>query len=158
MVVLDGWCYEMFCGLESSTQSAARQGIVISLNLHCMPTERNLQAIITFAQESFSAHRSNPPTQAPPIGRGIGLAFALLFLQMFSSLCTHHFFYRGASTGVMLRGGLITAIYSRSLHLSSRARSTLSNGKLVNHISTGLYYSPYVWTSPNIYNTQMYPE
>lgn len=48
----------------------------------------------------------------------------------------HHFFYRGASTGVLLRGGLITAIYSRSLRLTSRARSTLTNGKLVNHIST----------------------
>ncbi|KIL64510.1 hypothetical protein M378DRAFT_163292 [Amanita muscaria Koide BX008] len=40
------------------------------------------------------------------------------------------------STGVLLRGGLITAIYSRSLRLTSRARSTLTNGKLVNHIST----------------------
>ena len=36
----------------------------------------------------------------------------------------------------MLRGGLITAIYDRSLKLSSRARATLTNGKLVNHIST----------------------
>jgi ABC-type multidrug transport system fused ATPase/permease subunit len=40
------------------------------------------------------------------------------------------------STGVLLRGGLITAIYSRSLRLTARARSTLTNGKLVNHIST----------------------
>ncbi len=53
-----------------------------------------------------------------------------------ASLCTHHFFYRSASTGVLLRGGLITAIYARSLRLTSRARSTLTNGKLVNHIST----------------------
>lgn len=55
---------------------------------------------------------------------------------MIASLCTHHFFYRSASTGVLLRGGLITAIYSRSLHLTTRARSSLPNGKLVNHIST----------------------
>lgn len=48
----------------------------------------------------------------------------------------HHFFYRSMSTGVLLRGGLITAIYSRSLRLTARARVTLSNGKLVNHIST----------------------
>jgi len=38
--------------------------------------------------------------------------------------------------GVLLRGGLIHAIYDRSLRLTSRARSTLTNGKLVNHIST----------------------
>ena len=57
-------------------------------------------------------------------------------LQLLTSFCTHHFFYRAASTGVLLRGGLITAIYDRSLRLSSRARATLTNGKLVNPIST----------------------
>ena len=40
------------------------------------------------------------------------------------------------SSGVLLRGGLITAIYSRSLRLTTRARQTLPNGRLVNHIST----------------------
>jgi ABC-type bacteriocin/lantibiotic exporter with double-glycine peptidase domain len=59
------------------------------------------------------------------------------------------------STGVLLRGGLIAAIYSRSLRLTSRARSTLTNGKLVNHISTdvsridfcaGFFHMS--WTSP----------
>lgn len=40
------------------------------------------------------------------------------------------------TSGVLLRGGLITAIYSRSLQLSARARVNLSNGELVNHIST----------------------
>ena len=64
------------------------------------------------------------------------MAIGLFALQIMSSLCTHHFFYRAASTGVLLRGGLITAIYERSLKLSSRARATLTNGKLVNHIST----------------------
>ena len=72
----------------------------------------------------------------PRIAKGIGLVFTLFLLQIISSLCTNHFFYRSASTGVLLRGGLITAIYTRSLKLTSRARSTLNNGKLVNHIST----------------------
>lgn len=40
------------------------------------------------------------------------------------------------TSGVLLRGGLITAIYSRSLRLTTRARVNLSNGELVNHIST----------------------
>jgi ABC-type bacteriocin/lantibiotic exporter with double-glycine peptidase domain len=40
------------------------------------------------------------------------------------------------TTGVMLRAGLITAIYSRSLKLTSRARAKIPNGVLVNHIST----------------------
>lgn len=74
---------------------------------------------------------------------------------MFSSFCMHHFFYRSSSAGVLLRGGLITAIYSRSLHLSSRARTTLPNGKLVNHISTDVsridfccQFFHMFWTAP----------
>ncbi len=57
-------------------------------------------------------------------------------MQVLASLCQHHYFYRATSTGVLVRGGLITAIYDRSLRLTSRARTTLTNGKLVNHIST----------------------
>ena len=72
----------------------------------------------------------------PSIGKGIGLAFTLLALQVISSVCSNHFFYRSTATGVLLRGGLINAIYSRSIKFTARARSTLTNGKLVNHIST----------------------
>lgn len=83
---------------------------------------------------SYTGHKLGTPI--PPVGQGIGFAFGLIALQLIASLCTHHFFYRATSTGVLLRGGLITAIYTRSLKLTSRARSTLTNGKLVNHIST----------------------
>ncbi|KAJ7116424.1 ABC transporter [Mycena epipterygia] len=93
-----------------------------------------VKAIINFATLSYNAHRTGGT--APPIGTGIGLAFALLAMQLIGSLCQHQFFYRAMSTGVLVRGGLITAIYSRSLRLTSRARSTLTNGKLVNHISS----------------------
>ncbi|TFK40264.1 ABC transporter [Crucibulum laeve] len=112
-----------------------------------------VKAIITFASESYAGHRFGTPV--PPVGKGIGLTFVLLALQVITSLCTHHFFYRSASTGVLLRGGLITAIYTRSLKLTSRARSTLTNGKLVNHISTdvsridfcaGFFHM--AWTAP----------
>ena len=72
----------------------------------------------------------------PGVGRGIAFAIGLVILQVFSSLCTHHFMYRSSSSGVLVRGGLITAIYSRSLRLTTSARATLSNGRLVNHIST----------------------
>ena len=96
--------------------------------------------------------------QAPGIGKGIGFAIALMILQLIGSLCQHHFFYRSTSTGVLLRGGLITAIYSRSLRLTTRARAILPNGRLVNHISTDvsrirllLWFLPHVLgcTYPN---------
>ncbi|KIM84372.1 hypothetical protein PILCRDRAFT_96946 [Piloderma croceum F 1598] len=98
-----------------------------------------VKALINFATESYADHRiPGSASKAPSIGVGIGLTFGLLALQMVTSLCTHHFFYRSTSTGVLLRGGLITAVYQRSLRLTSRARSTLTNGKLVNHISTDI--------------------
>ncbi|KIK47399.1 hypothetical protein CY34DRAFT_799345 [Suillus luteus UH-Slu-Lm8-n1] len=93
-----------------------------------------VKAIISFATVSYTNHRTGQST--PPIGEGIGLAFGLLVLQLIASWCTNHFFYRSMTSGVLLRGGLITAIYSRSLRLTTRARVNLSNGELVNHIST----------------------
>jgi hypothetical protein len=92
------------------------------------------KAIIDFASESFANHQLGLPV--PGIGKGVGLVITLLCLQVISSLCNNQFFYRSMSTGVLLRGGLITAIYSRSTKLTARARSTLTNGKLINHIST----------------------
>ncbi|KAG6909964.1 hypothetical protein DXG01_014233 [Tephrocybe rancida] len=112
-----------------------------------------VKAIINFATASYVGHRAG--TKVPPIGDGIAYAFGLIALQIITSLCTHHFFYRATSSGVLLRGGLITAIYTRSLKLTSRARSTLTNGKLVNHISTdvsridfcaGFFHM--AWTAP----------
>lgn len=41
-----------------------------------------------------------------------------------------------AAQGVFLRGGLIASIFDRSMRLSNRARSAISNGKLIAHIST----------------------
>ena len=58
-------------------------------------------------------------------------------------------------TGVLLRGALITAIYNKSLGLSTRARHVHSNGKLVNHISTDVSRIDFAcqffhmgWTAP----------
>ena len=113
----------------------------------------SLQAIITFASESYVGHKTGLPV--PHIGKGIGLAFVLLALQLIASMGTNQMFYRSASTGVLIRGGLIAFIYDRSLKLTSRSRSVLTNGKLVNHISTdvsridfcaGFFHMS--WTSP----------
>ncbi|KAJ1301602.1 hypothetical protein OPQ81_008850 [Rhizoctonia solani] len=112
-----------------------------------------VKAIIRFGQESYAKHRAGIP--APPIGRGVGLAIGLFLLQLVSALGIQHGFYRSASTGVLLRTGLIAAIYSRATQLTSRARSTLTNGKLVNHISTDVSridfatsFAHMAWTAP----------
>ncbi|PVG03230.1 P-loop containing nucleoside triphosphate hydrolase protein [Serendipita vermifera] len=112
-----------------------------------------VKEIIKFAQKSYAAHLRG--TQAPPLGQGVGLAFALFFLQVFSSWGLHHSFYRGSTTGVLLRGGLISAIFNRSLQLTSRSRTNLSNGRLINHISTDVsridfcaMFFHIAWSSP----------
>ncbi|KAH8982831.1 P-loop containing nucleoside triphosphate hydrolase protein [Lactarius akahatsu] len=93
-----------------------------------------LKSLIKFATDSYVSRREGLP--APHVGRGITLAFTLVILQILGLLCQHHFFHRSTSSGVLVRGGLITAIYLRSLRLTSGARARLSNGRLANYIST----------------------
>ncbi|KAI9449895.1 ABC transporter [Lactarius psammicola] len=112
-----------------------------------------LVSLIKFATDSYVTHREGLP--APGVGRGIALAVALVILQLLGSLCRQHFIYRSMSSGVLIRGGLITAIYSRSLRLTAGSRARFSSGRLVNHISTdvsridfccGLFHMS--WTVP----------
>ncbi|CAA7266731.1 unnamed protein product [Cyclocybe aegerita] len=112
-----------------------------------------VQAIVNFASNSY-ATRSNPE-DAPPIWKGIAMIIGLVLMQAISSLCTHHSWYRAMASGVLVRGGLISAIYSRAFTLSSRARVTLTSGQLVTYIAadvsridtaSGLAHS--TWTAP----------
>ncbi|KIM34225.1 hypothetical protein M408DRAFT_303315 [Serendipita vermifera MAFF 305830] len=112
-----------------------------------------VKEIIKFAQRSYAAYLAG--TEAPPIGVGVGLSFALFIQQTVGSWALHHSFYRGSTSGVLLRGGLISAIFDRSLILTSRARTTLSNGRLINHISTDVsridfcsMFFHIAWSSP----------
>ncbi|KAF8332585.1 P-loop containing nucleoside triphosphate hydrolase protein [Cantharellus anzutake] len=95
-----------------------------------------VKAIIRFATESYVSHKVNPSAHTPSVGRGIGLSFTLFIMQVISSLGLNHSFHRSLATGLLLRAGLITAIYRRSLRFTTRARSNLPSGKIVNHIST----------------------
>lgn len=90
-----------------------------------------LKAIIKYAQELYAAHAAGVP--GPNVGRGVGLSFALFFMQIISSLGTHQFFWRSMSCGVESRAALITAIFDRAMKMNGKARSS---GKLINHIST----------------------
>ncbi|KZV74003.1 ABC transporter [Peniophora sp. CONT] len=99
-----------------------------------MLTPLLLKKLVAFADASYSAHLAGERVE--PIAQGIGYAFGILGLQLFASMANNHYAYQSAATGVLLRGGLINAIYSRSLRLTTRARGKLPNGRLVNHIST----------------------
>ncbi|KAF9510627.1 hypothetical protein BS47DRAFT_1395826 [Hydnum rufescens UP504] len=95
-----------------------------------------IKAIIKYVSECYEIRKLHPTAPTPSVGRGVGLAIALFLLQIIASQGLQHAFHRSLGAGVLLRAGLITAIYRRSLRFTARARSLLPDGKIVNHIST----------------------
>lgn len=96
-----------------------------------------IKYLIDYVGDAYYATRGGP--NAPPIGRGIGLAVGLFLMQVTSSLLQHHFFYRSMLTGALTRGGLIASIYKKSLVLSNKSRVEYTNGKITNLMSTDTY-------------------
>lgn len=92
--------------------------------------------LINFGTQVYYAHRGIPGYTAPNIGVGVGYAFLLWALQVIYTLSIHQFLTRANATGVLARGALIAAIYRRSMVLIGKARTVITNGKLVNHIGT----------------------
>ncbi|KAL5504423.1 hypothetical protein ACEPAH_8498 [Sanghuangporus vaninii] len=87
-----------------------------------------VKAIINFSKEGSHS--------GAQVGRGVGMAIGLFLLTVTASICQHQFFWRSMSTGVLARAALISSIYKRGVMLTPKARTTLNNAALVNHIST----------------------
>ncbi|ORY35691.1 P-loop containing nucleoside triphosphate hydrolase protein [Naematelia encephala] len=112
-----------------------------------------IRALINWSTQYEAAMRTG--TDYPSMGRGVGLAIALLCMLLISSMMNHHFFVRSMGTGVMARTAIISSIYNRSLRMTQKSRGEIPNGKIVNHISTdtsridfGLGFAPMAWTAP----------
>ncbi|KZP31699.1 ABC protein [Athelia psychrophila] len=95
-----------------------------------------IKAIITFGQEHYAAKAAG--VAGPSIGRGVGLAVGAFMLNELASICTHQYWWRSMGTGILARGALIGAVYKRSVHLSGKARTTITNAALMNHLSTDI--------------------
>ncbi|KAH9929982.1 P-loop containing nucleoside triphosphate hydrolase protein [Fomitopsis serialis] len=93
-----------------------------------------VRAIINFSEARVAAKAAGEPTAS--IGRGVGMAIGLFCITVTASVCTHQFFWRSMTTGMLARAALISSIYKRGLTLTGKARTTLPNSKLVTHIST----------------------
>jgi len=113
-----------------------------------------VKALTNFATESY--YKRGQP-DAPSIWRGAGLALGVFLIQAISVILNVHGFYRGFTTGLILRGALINALFSRSLRLTNqaRARGGFTTGKLVGMISTDVSridfcmgYFHISWTAP----------
>ncbi|KDE07474.1 hypothetical protein MVLG_02338 [Microbotryum lychnidis-dioicae p1A1 Lamole] len=94
--------------------------------------------IIHYVTQAHRAAAGVQGVEMPSIGRGVGLAIGLFFMQLVYSVCTAQTFSRGGQVGVLARGALIAATYRRSIVLSGRARQDLDNSKLVSLISADI--------------------
>lgn len=70
-----------------------------------------------------------------PLWQGYFIAFSMLFLQSISVLVDQKGFYSCLSLGISVRSALTSAIYRKSLRLSSEARSQYTTGELINLLS-----------------------
>ncbi|KAJ8122554.1 hypothetical protein ONZ43_g1280 [Nemania bipapillata] len=80
-----------------------------------------LRFLIAFAQDAWNNKQNGQPP--PPIGRGIGLVLGVTFMQIFQSLGTNHFIYRGMMIGGQVRAVLISLIFEKSMVISGRAKA-----------------------------------
>ncbi|KAI1180948.1 P-loop containing nucleoside triphosphate hydrolase protein [Nemania sp. FL0916] len=80
-----------------------------------------LRFLIAFAQEAWNNKQTGQPP--PPIGRGIGLVLGVTFMQIFQSLGTNHFIFRGMMIGGQVRAVLISSIFEKSMVISGRAKA-----------------------------------
>jgi ATP-binding cassette subfamily C (CFTR/MRP) protein 1 len=110
------------------------------------------KAIINFASARQTAKANNEPE--PSLGVGVAMAIGLFLLTICSSVGQHQvrcmmkyllisithnhvqFFWRSMVTGVLARAALIKSIYYRSVYLTEKSRTKLSNSDIMNHIST----------------------
>ncbi|KAF8832683.1 hypothetical protein HHX47_DHR1001446 [Lentinula edodes] len=80
-----------------------------------------LKAIIDFA--NTSQNDVSDGSGIPSIGPGIGLCVGLFAILIVIFLCNAQAYYRGYTTGVILRGALIHALFIRATKLTTRSRS-----------------------------------
>nr|GAT50189.1 ABC protein [Mycena chlorophos] len=95
-----------------------------------------VKAIINFANDRATARQQG--TEPPSVGRGIGMAFALIAVVISASVFQHQFFWRSMYTGVLSRAALTALIYKRAVRLSGKSRVFLTNAKILTHLSSDL--------------------
>ncbi|KAG6873111.1 hypothetical protein C0995_002774 [Termitomyces sp. Mi166 len=108
------------------------------------------KVILTWLTNSYIYYRLSDEQKASGIiekpqgiGYGVGLAFALFVMQV------------GMTTGLMMRAGVIDAIFRKSLRLSGRARLEHTAGQITTMISTDATridqfaaFAHFIWVAP----------
>ncbi|GJN90211.1 hypothetical protein Rhopal_003210-T1 [Rhodotorula paludigena] len=84
--------------------------------------------IIRFVQSAYAAQQAGEPI--PGVGRGVGMAIGLFFMQIFVTVCQNNTFSRSGQVGVLA--------HRKAFKLSGKARLEVTNAKLMSHISTSI--------------------
>uniref|UniRef100_A0A093XXB2 Oligomycin resistance ATP-dependent permease YOR1 n=1 Tax=Talaromyces marneffei PM1 TaxID=1077442 RepID=A0A093XXB2_TALMA len=79
-----------------------------------------LRYLLIFVQDSYDARMD--VSSSPFIGKGIGLVVGIIVMQVLQSLTNCHFQYRSMLVGGQTRSVLISAIFTKSMKLSNRAK------------------------------------
>ncbi|KAI9755932.1 MAG: hypothetical protein M1835_000778 [Candelina submexicana] len=106
-------------------------------NIFMVISPFTLRYLIAFATHAYEAQRNPGGPPAPNIGRGIGLVFGIVVMQILQSLGTTHFIYRGMMVGGQSRAVLITVIFEKAMRISGRAKAggkALENGLVPSEI------------------------
>ncbi|CAH8873035.1 unnamed protein product [Trichobilharzia szidati] len=70
-----------------------------------------------------------------PLWQGYFIATSMLLMQIISVFLSQKGFYSCLSLGISVRSALTSAVYRKSLRLSSEARAEYTTGELVNLLS-----------------------
>eukprot|EP00055_Hartaetosiga_balthica_P014403 m.78854 g.78854 ORF g.78854 m.78854 type:complete len:1517 (-) comp8586_c0_seq3:145-4695(-) len=90
-----------------------------------------------------------------PTWHGYALAAGFLVNSVVQSICLHQYFHRVMKSGMRFRSALVTAIYKKSLVLSSKARQSTTSGEVVNLMAVDAQrfmdlttYLNMIWSAP----------
>lgn len=112
-----------------------------------------LRAIVQFLTKSEKNRKAGNPE--PSLGEGMGLSIGLGALLAFGVMANVHGFYRGYTSGILIRGALINSLFRRTVEFSplERTKYNLAASRIVSLISTdvsridfGLGYFWSFWT------------
>jgi len=107
-----------------------------------------LRLLISFVD----SYRGDEPQ---PVIRGTAIALAMFTVSVMQTLCLYQSMQRVFQTGTRLKSSVISAIYTKSLRLSSEGRVAKSTGDIVNLMGVDSQrlqeltnYGQYLWSAP----------
>ncbi|KAK2672248.1 hypothetical protein RAB80_012327 [Fusarium oxysporum f. sp. vasinfectum] len=108
-----------------------------------------LRLLISFVK---SYEEDNTPQ---PIIKGAAIALAMFACAVLQTTMVHQYFQLAFVTGMRIKGGLSSAIYRKSLRLSSEGRASKSTGDIVNYMAVDgqrlqdlTQFAQQIWSAP----------